>query len=102
MAQQALRKSKKKKLAHLPPNIFVILRNKKYSQSSQANKGGKAKMSAKKTDKAGTGHLMKLWDEYNEKQITTGDLLKKCSHMYMHLCEIHTFKADAYKCISKL
>ena len=45
-------------------------------------KEGKLKRYQRKQVKKLQGRHMRLWEDYNEKKITTGQLLKKCSAIY--------------------
>ena len=79
-----LNKSAKK--GNLP---FYLLINLLYLEAKEIPnqvklvKGGKLKRRQRKQVKEIQGRIMGVWKDYNERKITTGQLLKKCAHIYV-------------------
>ncbi|KAK4320523.1 hypothetical protein Pmani_008626 [Petrolisthes manimaculis] len=77
--------NRRAKKGNLP---FYLLISLLYSEANeipnqvQLVKEGKLKRYQRKQVRKLQGRLMKQWEDYNEKKITTGQLLKKCSGIY--------------------
>lgn len=77
--------NRRAKKGNLP---FYLLISLLYSEAKeipnqvQLVKEGKLKRYQRKQVRKLQGRLMKQWEDYNEKKITTGQLLKKCSGIY--------------------